>query len=309
MGWLGRGLGSFGAQAGEASEINQDFRAKQQEMALKAAQQKLQELLLPLQIAEMQARIKQMGMPKTQTVGLPGGGTGLFSLSPTGEPSDVKTLVPGEKPSLKQRYEDETDPAKKKQLLSEMGEESEATAKRTPLQLAQENLMAALASGNPQAIAGAQKNLATLVSTSKAPSAPTMTGLWWAAQHGDKDAQSTLKSIESYNDRLLMARGEGYARARAQYQFQPYVDDTGQIVAINGVDAKRLYDSGQKLTPVSRISAKDANAFQQFNAESAPAIADVRRWAKAYDNPQDQAIFAGIMANADPYLLAERSAG
>jgi hypothetical protein len=302
VGWLGRSIGGFGAQAGEGHDIALDWRAREQDMRMKAAKQKLDELLLPLQIQEIQARIRQMGSPQTRTIGLPGGGTGLFSISPSGDASDVRTLVPGEEPPLKQRYESEKDPEKKKQLLAEMTQESEATsgARRNPIQKVQQELADALNSGDNVTAAKKLDELKTIVSGSKAPSAPTMTGLWWAKQHGDKDAAATLADIEAKDTRLLMARGEGFARARAQYNFQPFMNDQGEIVAMNGVDAKRLVDSGQTLTPVSRIAAKDANAFQQFSGEAARSIPDVRRWAKAYDNPEDRAIYAGIMAKAGP---------
>jgi hypothetical protein len=96
MGWFGRGLGDFGNSVGEASNINQDFRANQQDMALKAARQKITDMMAPLQLQELQQRIKQMGQPQQAgIVPLQNGGRGGVTFNPSDGTYSIQNLVPG----------------------------------------------------------------------------------------------------------------------------------------------------------------------------------------------------------------------
>ena len=95
MGWLGRGIGNFGEQVGEASDINQDFRARQQQMAFEAARQKIAAMMAPLQLQQLQQQIKQMGQPTYEgTASLPGGGTGAITFDRGTGTAKVNPLVP-----------------------------------------------------------------------------------------------------------------------------------------------------------------------------------------------------------------------
>ncbi len=104
MSWFLRGLGDAGSQAGEATLINQDYAAKQQEMQIQAARQKIADLMAPLQLQEVQARLRELQQPKNAgIIGTPGGGTagvtfqdGKFSQQPlvTGaNPQNVKAQI------------------------------------------------------------------------------------------------------------------------------------------------------------------------------------------------------------------------
>jgi hypothetical protein len=301
MGWLGRSIGAFGSQAGEGHDIALDWRAREQDMRMKAAKQKLDELLLPLQIQEIQARLRQMGMPKTERVGLPGGGTGVFSISPTGEPSDVKTLVPGEEPPLKQRYESEKDPEKKKKLLQELGEESQATSKRSPMQEAQEALMTALASGNPEAIGAARKNLEQLASSSKAPPAPSQWNLRVKAitdqgPEGDV-ARAALKAQEDEQMKLVKARGLAFGQGRL-FALGDYIMGDGSIRPMTGFEALAARDRGEKITPTGKVNTNIVIGFQRLQSEAGPALKDVQDNLGTFDNASDRAIFARVLGGA-----------
>jgi hypothetical protein len=102
MGWLGRGLGEFGSDVGRGYDINLDWRQRQQQMALENARQKIAQLRAPLELQELQQRIKQMG--QTQPAGvekLPGGGLGGVTFDPATGTYSIKTLTPGVPPEPK----------------------------------------------------------------------------------------------------------------------------------------------------------------------------------------------------------------
>ena len=105
MGWLARGIGDFGSQVGEGYLTAQDYKQKRLQMLMEQARAKQQEMLLPLQIQEIQERLKQMGLPKE--VGLtstPGGGTAGVTFDPTKSVYSLQNLVPGmDKNTVKQR--------------------------------------------------------------------------------------------------------------------------------------------------------------------------------------------------------------
>jgi hypothetical protein len=105
MSWLGRAIGELGSQAGEAHDIALGWRQREQNLLMEKARQKLADLLGPLQLQELQQRIKQMSQPRYEgTVTTPGGGLGAVMLSPsTGQPS-LQTLQSGtDRNSVKQR--------------------------------------------------------------------------------------------------------------------------------------------------------------------------------------------------------------
>ena len=99
---LGRSVGDFGNQVGQASDINLNWKQRLQQMAMENARQKLADLMGPLQLQEVQQRIKQMQQPRE--VGIvkgPGGETSGVTFDPATSSYSVKTLIPGAPPEPK----------------------------------------------------------------------------------------------------------------------------------------------------------------------------------------------------------------
>ena len=95
MGWLGRSLGQFGSDVGTGVDISKNWAERDQQMKIAAARQKMQELMLPLQLQQLQGEIAKMNNPQFRgTVGTSGGGVGAIMTSPTGQPS-ITPLQPG----------------------------------------------------------------------------------------------------------------------------------------------------------------------------------------------------------------------
>jgi hypothetical protein len=96
MGWLGRGLGDFGSQVGQGFDINLGWKERLQNMAMEQARQKLADLKGPLELQELQTRIKQMKSPQPAGIvkGVGGEASGVTFDPATGTYS-IKTLVPG----------------------------------------------------------------------------------------------------------------------------------------------------------------------------------------------------------------------
>lgn len=107
MGWLGvaRGLGDTGAQVGQGYDIAQNWRQREQQMAIEAARQKLADLMGPLQLEEIKQRIAAMNQPKYEGMyGTPGGGTSAAFWTPGQTGISSQVLTPGaDKNSIKQR--------------------------------------------------------------------------------------------------------------------------------------------------------------------------------------------------------------
>lgn len=96
MGWLGRGLGDFGSAVGQGYDINLGWKERLQQMALANARQKLEDLMGPLQLQELQTRIKQM--QGTQPAGIEKGATGALSgikWNPKTQQYEMQELAPG----------------------------------------------------------------------------------------------------------------------------------------------------------------------------------------------------------------------
>lgn len=102
MGWLGRGLGSFGSDVGRGYDINLDWKQRLQNMVLENARQKQSELKNALDMQELQQRIKQMQSP--QPAGIvkgPSGETSGVTFDPATSTYSVKNLIPGTPPEPK----------------------------------------------------------------------------------------------------------------------------------------------------------------------------------------------------------------
>jgi hypothetical protein len=300
FGQVAGAIGDFGSQFGEANEISQQWKSRAQQMAFEQARQKLAAIMAPLQLQELQRKIQTMNQPQQNIIGLPGGGTGILPINPTGGHGPVETVVPGKKPSLKEQFENETDPAKKLDLLDQLKQEAGAVtgAKRNPQQQLQQEANDAYDSGDMDTYAKKLKQIQDLSSASKATSAPSKISLILKANQGDPEAQAALKKLQDMDAASAEARGIGFGKGRAAYQVGAYLDDTGQLVPMSNLDAVNAIHAGKNLTPAGKLSPKDAIAFQQFASEAAPAFAMVRQSAKAFDNPEDRAIFARILGSA-----------
>lgn len=100
MGWLGRGLGQFGSDVGTGWDINQQWKARTQQMAMEQARQKIAMMQAPLQLQELQQRIKAMQNPQPAGVEkLPAGGLGGVTFQ-NGVYS-IQNLAPGAPPEPK----------------------------------------------------------------------------------------------------------------------------------------------------------------------------------------------------------------
>lgn len=102
MGWLGRGIGDFGSQVGQGYDINLGWKERLQNMALQNARQKLEDLKGPLELQELQQRLKQMKAPQQAGIvkGV-GGETSGVTFDPTTGTYSIKTLIPGAPPEPK----------------------------------------------------------------------------------------------------------------------------------------------------------------------------------------------------------------
>lgn len=95
MGWLGRGLGQFQSDIGTGYEQNQLWKQRAQTMAMEQARQRIADLKAPLELQELQQRIRQMGMPQFKGItDLPGGGTGAITFEPSTGKAGIQTVVP-----------------------------------------------------------------------------------------------------------------------------------------------------------------------------------------------------------------------
>ena len=95
MGWFGRGLGDFGSQVGQGYDINLDWKTRLQNLAIQNARQKLEDLMGPLQVQELQTRLRQMQQPQWEgTVNTPGGGVGAITRNPNTGATGMNPLVP-----------------------------------------------------------------------------------------------------------------------------------------------------------------------------------------------------------------------
>jgi hypothetical protein len=111
MSWLGRALGDFGSQVGQGYDIAQQWRQRLLDMQMRQAQQRIADVKGPLEIQEIQARLKHMNDPQPQgIVGLPGGGTAGATFTPGAAPGheyNFQTLAPGapgpDKAAIKQQ--------------------------------------------------------------------------------------------------------------------------------------------------------------------------------------------------------------
>ena len=319
---IARSLGDFGSQVGQAKEISLDWRQKQQQMALAAARQKLEEQMLPLQIQEIQARLKEQTAPKPYgVIGTRGGGQafGVFNpatsklelqqLESGADPEKVKSQIvelakgaPKEfQPSILSHVaaiDDGADPMK--ELTEAQKILSTAAVKELPtggtVNRLQQRRVEQITSGD---FGGAAETLQEIQDLSKAahPQSPTQWNLITRAQQGDKDAAASLKMYYEQQEALVKARGLAFGQGRL-YTLQAMIDEQGQPVLMTGFDVLKAQTEGRHLTPGGRIPAQTVIAYQQLQSEAQPALAGVQKDLGAFDNANDRAIFARVMERA-----------
>jgi hypothetical protein len=102
MGWFGRGIGDFGSDVGRGYDINLDWRQRLNQMAIDNARQKLADLKGPLEVQEIQERLKQMRSPAPAGIEKGAGGEieGV-SWDPSTSAYSIKELRPGAPPEPK----------------------------------------------------------------------------------------------------------------------------------------------------------------------------------------------------------------
>jgi hypothetical protein len=327
LGWLARGLGGFGSELGEASYINQDYRAKQQQMALEAARQKLQELLLPLQMQELQSRIREIGQPKPAglvttrgggTAGAtftPGAGYSLQTLETGADPESAKRQIinmkqnaPKEFQGALQAHIDAIDAGADplKELDAAQKDMSTSAAKSMPTGSAQNRALSeamdAYERGDMVTYAAKLKEAGQLAGAVKAQ-APTQWSLRVKAvtdqgPEGDV-ARAVLKAQEEEQIRLVKARGLAFGQGRL-YALNDYIKPDGTLTAMTGFEYLAARDRGEQLTPTGRLSPNIVVGYQRLQSEAAPALAGVRANLKAFDNASDKAIFARVLGTSKP---------
>jgi hypothetical protein len=320
MSWIARGIGQLGSQAGEAYGIAQDWRARQQEMQIKAAQQKLQEMMLPLQIQEIQARLREQTQPKPAglvttrgggTAGAtftPGTGYSLQTLEAGADPETVKTEIKKLAQSAPQEFRASVlghadaidagaDPMKE---LAGAQKDLEAGAVKTlptgtTLNRLQARADEQFRAGDMAGYAETQKEINQLAVSAK-PQSNSMWNTIAGVQQGDPAAIGRWKIYQDAMAQQLKERGEAFGRGRL-FTLQTVWED-GVPGIMTGFEALQARNQGRNITIGGALPAQTRIAYQQLNAEATPALAGVRQYIKAFDNPQDQAIFAKVLAGA-----------
>lgn len=320
MGWLGRSLGQFGSDIGTGHDIALDWKQREQDMRMKAAQQKLEELMLPLKIQEINARVAEMTQPKPAgLVGTRGGGqAGVtfqpgkgYSLQPLEEgadPAAVKSQIqkmvqgaPKEFQSSIQSHIDAIDAGADpmKELASAQKDLEVAAAKAAPTGTTLNRLQARadeqLRNGDTAGYAETLKEIRQQSQAAK-PQSPTMWNRIAAAQQGDPDAIAQMKMYNDQQMALLKQRGLAFGQGRL-FTLQNTWED-GVPGVMTGFEVLQAKKEGRNVTIGGPLSAQIRIAYQQLNAEATPALSGVMKYVGAFDNTSDRAIFAKAMAGA-----------
>jgi hypothetical protein len=320
VGWLGRSIGEFGSQVGEGREIAQDWRAKQQDMQLKAARQKLDELMLPLQLQEIQARLKQMNEPRAAgIIGTKGGGQAGVTFQP-GTGYSMQELEGGSDPDLVKQQITKMKGGVSKEFQSSIQSHIDAIdAGADPLKElagAQKDLEAAAVKAAPSGstlnrlqakaaeqaqngdMAGQAETLKEISDIQKAmkQSTPTMWGTIAGAQQGDPDAIARLRMYQDMQKQLVQERGLAFGQGRLFALQNAWID--GVPTVMTGFEVLQAKKEGKDVTIGGALNAQTRIAYQQLYAEAGPALKNVGQDIKAFDNQGDKLIFARALAGA-----------
>jgi hypothetical protein len=321
MGWLGRSIGSFGNDAGKAYETAQDWRAKDQEMKAAKVREQLQMLMIPLQIQEIQQRIKQGNQAKSVgTIGTRGGGTSGLSFDPnTGafktqeleagaDPNDVIPRIESMKRGAAKEFQAPiqshidaitagADPMK--ELAAAQKDLETAAIKAVPggstINRLQAKYTEQLSGGDVQ---GAQDTLKQIQEIQKATKqqSPTMWSTIAGVQQGDPDAIARYKVYMDSQKELVKERGLAFGQGRLFGLQNAWVDGVpGVMTGFEVLQAKR---EGKDVTIGGPLNAQTRIAYQQLYQEAGPALAAVESHIKAFDNGTDRAIFAKVLQHA-----------
>lgn len=323
MAWLARSIGQFGNDAGEAAGIVQDRRAKQQQMDFAKVKQQLDMLMLPLQIKEIQQRLQQGGQAQPAgTVGTRGGGTagltfdrntGKYSeqqLEGGADPEAVKAKISGMKTGVSKEFQSAiqshidaidagADPLKELAGAQKDLESNaiKATPGGTTLNRLQAKYHDQVSGGDVQGAEDTMKEIREIQKSMK-QSTPTMWGTIAGAQQGDPDAIARLKLYYDGQKELVKERGLAFGQGRLFGLQNAWVD--GVNSPMTGFEVLQAKRDGKDVTIGGPLSATTRIAYQQLYAEAGPALSEVEKYLKAYDNPGDRAIFAAAKRGAGP---------
>lgn len=118
------------------------------------------------------------------------------------------------------------------------------------------------------------------------------------ANPNDKEAKAALDLQQERREKLMEIRGESMGKGRLwqlQTVYNPETQTTDFMTGFQLLDAQQ---NGKSLVPVGRMPQDKLIAIQQLQSEATPALKQVRDSLKAFDNPEDRAIFARVLNDA-----------
>jgi hypothetical protein len=326
MSWLGRSIGEFGSQVGGGHEIALDWRKREQDIALARVRAQIEQALLPLQIAEMQTKLRQMGQPTN--AGLltqRGGGTAGVTFDPNTAKFSTQTLEPGADPdTVKSKIESMKKNAPREYQGSLQAEIDSIEAGSDPMKaLDNANKLMATASAKQMPTGNTQNRVlgeamdayergdldtyqqklkqASEMTQAVKPQTPTQWSMRVKAvtdpgPEGDV-ARQVLKAQEEEQIRLVKARGLAFGQGRL-YSLHDYIQADGTPTQLTGFEYLARRDRGEKLTPTNRLSPNVIVGYQRLQSEAGPALQGVLDNIGSLDNASDRAIFARVMKGA-----------
>lgn len=189
----------------------------------------------------------------------------------------------------------------KDQAAKELEQEKEKgrQALRKPVDSVLDEARSALDKGDTATYQAKLKQAGEMAAAAKPPAtSQNRIGLIMKANAGDPEAKKALDTMRQDDISLAKARGEAMGAGRAMYMIQPYVDESGKIVAMSNLDAIEKIRAGASLVPSGKMNPNETIAIQQFQAEATPALADFKKNIGAFDNSNDRAIYARIMKSS-----------
>jgi hypothetical protein len=275
---------------------------------------------LPLQIQEIQARLKQMNEPRAAgLIGTRGGGQAGVTFEP-GKGYSLQTLEGGADPdavkeqitkmkggvskefqSSIQSHIDATDAGADpmKELAGAQKDLETAAIKAVPsgsmLNRLQSRYDQQVQSGDIQGSEDTMKEIREIQKNMK-QSTPTMWGTIAGAQQNDPDAIARLKMYQDMQKELVKERGLAFGQGRLFSLQNAWID--GVPTVMTGFEVLQAKREGKDVTIGGALNANTRIAYQQLYAEAGPALKNVGADIKAFDNPGDRIIFARAMSGA-----------
>ena len=151
--------------------------------------------------------------------------------------------------------------------------------------------------------AGAQKKfaLANEASIAGKVGSPTLMDMVSRANQGDAQSAKNLRAYVDVQKQLQGAKGAAYAHERAKYNLEQYVNpQTHELETMSALDASRRVANGEHLIKTGSMPMQTIVAVQRMRKDVIPAVANFRKFIKAYDNPKDRAIMASAAKSVGP---------